>query len=97
VVANCLVHLVRLLNKQVHPGWEYCGVQNPTRESGDNIEANKMIELFQEMFQNTNNWLTPEQVHTYHLQVARHPARQCGFMPLILHQLFMSHVFHRNP
>jgi hypothetical protein len=44
----------------MHPGWEYSGVQDPTRETSDNIKANKMVELLQEMFENINNWLTPE-------------------------------------
>jgi hypothetical protein len=47
--------------------WEYCGVQDPAWESGNNIEANKLVEILQEMFQNTNSWPTPEQVCTYHI------------------------------
>jgi hypothetical protein len=50
VVANWLVHRVTPLKKQVHPAWEYYGVQDRTWESGDNFEANKMIEIMQEMF-----------------------------------------------
>jgi hypothetical protein len=46
-----------------------------TWELGDNIEASKLVELLKEMFQNTNSWSTPEQVHTYHLQVVRDPLR----------------------
>jgi hypothetical protein len=42
------------------------GCYTPSVKSG-NIEANNMIELLQEMFQNTNSWPTPEQVRTYHL------------------------------
>jgi hypothetical protein len=72
----------------MHPGWEYSGVQDPTRETSDNIKANKMVELLQEMFQNINNWLTPEQVRTY-LQVVRDPLRQCRLNPLIFSWLFM--------
>jgi hypothetical protein len=50
MAANWLTHRVTPLKKQVHPRWEYCRVQEPTRESGDNIEANKLVELLQEMF-----------------------------------------------
>jgi hypothetical protein len=44
VVANWLTHQVIPLKKQVHPGWEYRGVQDPTRESDDNIEVSKLID-----------------------------------------------------
>jgi hypothetical protein len=50
VAANWLAHRVTRLNKQVHPGWEYCGVQDPTRELGDNMEPTKLVELLQGMF-----------------------------------------------
>jgi hypothetical protein len=71
VAANWLARQAIPLKKQVHPGWEYCRVQDPTQESGDNIEASELVELLKEMFQNINSWLTLEQVRTYHLQVAR--------------------------
>jgi hypothetical protein len=45
VAANWLACRVTPLKKQVHPGWEYNRVQDPTRESKDNIEANKLVEL----------------------------------------------------
>jgi hypothetical protein len=64
------------MKKQVRPRWEYCGVHDPTRESGDNIEANKLVELLKEMFENTNSWPTPKQERIYHLQVARDPVRR---------------------
>jgi hypothetical protein len=50
VTANWLVHRVTPLKNQVHPGWECNGVQDPTRETSDNVEANKMVKLLQEMF-----------------------------------------------
>jgi hypothetical protein len=59
VAANWLARLVTPLKKLVHLGWEYYGVQDLTRESGDNIEANKPVELLQEMFQSTSSWPTP--------------------------------------
>jgi hypothetical protein len=60
MAANWLVCQVTLLKKQVHPGWEYYGVQDRTQESDNNIEANKLVDLLQEMFQCTSNWPIPE-------------------------------------
>jgi hypothetical protein len=65
------------LKKQVHAGWEYNSAQDPTWETSSNLATSKMVEFLQEMFQNINSWSTPEQVRTYHLQVARDPIRQC--------------------
>jgi hypothetical protein len=58
--ANWLAHHVMLLKKQVHPRWEYNRVQDPTQKSGDNIEANRLVELLQEMFQISSSWPTTE-------------------------------------
>jgi hypothetical protein len=58
--ANRLAHHVMLLKKQVQPQWEYNRVQDPTQKSGDNIEANKLVELLQEMFQSSSSWPTTE-------------------------------------
>jgi hypothetical protein len=33
VAVHWLAHRVQLLKKQVHPGWEYSGFQDPTQES----------------------------------------------------------------
>jgi hypothetical protein len=52
MVTNWLAHRVVPLKKQVHPGWEYCGVQDPTHELDQNIELVKLTELLKEMFQN---------------------------------------------
>jgi hypothetical protein len=76
VVTNWLARRVITLNKQVHPGWEYCRVQDLTCESSNNIEAAMLIEHLKEVFQNINSWLTPEQVHAFHIQTARYPVRQ---------------------
>jgi hypothetical protein len=67
VVANWLAYRVVLMKKQVHPGWEYYGVQYSTQELGNNIEASKLVDLLKELFENTNNWPTPKQVRSYHL------------------------------
>jgi hypothetical protein len=92
MAANWLAHRVTPLKKQVHPGWEYSGVQDPTRESKNNIEANKLVELLQEMFQNINSWLTPEHVRTYHLHVERDPERQCRFY--LFNLISITHTLH---
>jgi hypothetical protein len=76
VATNWLACRVIPLKKQVHPMWEYNGLQDPTRESGDNIEASKLVELLGEMFQSISSWSTSKSVHTYHLQVARDLVRQ---------------------
>jgi hypothetical protein len=57
------------------PEYDATWVEDPTRESKDNIETNKLVELLQEMFQNTSSWPTPEQVHSFHLAVERDPVR----------------------
>jgi hypothetical protein len=50
VVANWLARRVVSLKKQVHPRWEYCGVQDLTCKSDQNIELAKLTELLKEMF-----------------------------------------------
>jgi hypothetical protein len=44
VVANWLVCQVTSLKKQVHPGWEYNDIEDPTQETSDNHSAIKMVE-----------------------------------------------------
>jgi hypothetical protein len=55
MAANWLARRVIPLKKQVHPGLDCSGAQDPTQESGDNIEAKKLVELLGEMFQNTSS------------------------------------------
>jgi hypothetical protein len=50
VATNWLVCQVTPLKKQVHPGWEYSGVEDLTSEMSDNLSATKMVEFMQEMF-----------------------------------------------
>jgi hypothetical protein len=57
--------------KQLHIGWEYNSVPDPTQETSSNLAASKMVELLHEMFQNINSYPTPEHVCTYHLKVLR--------------------------
>jgi hypothetical protein len=40
MVTNWLTRRVVLLKK--HPGWEYCGVQDPTHKLNQNIELAKL-------------------------------------------------------
>jgi hypothetical protein len=60
VATNWLVRQVTPLKKQVHPGWEYSGVEDLTSEMSDNLSATKMVEFMQEMFRNMDSWLTPK-------------------------------------
>jgi hypothetical protein len=38
------------MKKQVHLGWEYDGLQDPTQEISDNIGISKLVKLLEEMF-----------------------------------------------
>jgi hypothetical protein len=67
------------LKKQAHLGWEYNRLQDPTRESFDDIGVSKLVKLLEEMFQNTSSWSSIEQVHAYQLQMERDPVRQRYF------------------
>jgi hypothetical protein len=42
------------LKKQVHPGWEYSGFNDPTREIIEKIKSSKLVKLLEKMFQNTS-------------------------------------------
>jgi hypothetical protein len=50
VVANWLARRVTPLKKQVHPGWEYNGLQDPTRETTTNIDVDQLMKLLEEIF-----------------------------------------------
>jgi hypothetical protein len=43
------------LKKQVHPGWEYSGLQDPTRETNEKPEVEYVLEILQEMFTNISS------------------------------------------
>jgi hypothetical protein len=47
---------VQPLNKQVHPGWEYSGLQDPTQESQENITLELLVKHPGELFQDTSSW-----------------------------------------
>jgi hypothetical protein len=63
------------LKKQVHPGWEYSSLDNPTRETTKKIRTSQLVKLLEEMIQNTSSWPMVEQVHTYHLGMERDSIR----------------------
>jgi hypothetical protein len=59
------------LKKQVHPGLEYSGAQDPTRETTDKIGPDHLVSLLEVVFQNISSWPTDEQVRAYHIGVER--------------------------
>jgi hypothetical protein len=58
VATHWLARRVIPLKKQVHPGWEYSGFQDPTRETSDKITLEHLVKLLEEMFQDTSSWPT---------------------------------------
>jgi hypothetical protein len=79
VPAHLLAHRLIPLKKQVHPGWEYSGNQDPTRETTEKIRLDHLMKLLEEMFQNISSWPTDEQVHSYHIGVERDSVRHPSF------------------
>jgi hypothetical protein len=75
VATHWLAHRVIPLKKQVHPGWEYRGLQDLARETTEKFTLNHLVKLLEEMFQNTSSRLTDEQVRSYHIEVERDPVR----------------------
>jgi hypothetical protein len=66
------------LKKPVHPGWEYSGVKDPTRETNKKITPEHLVKLLEEMFQDTSSWPTDEQVHSDHTGEERDLVRRPG-------------------
>jgi hypothetical protein len=60
IATHWLARRVIPLKKQVHPDWEYSGVQDPTRETNEKITPERLVKLLQDMFQDTSSWLTDE-------------------------------------
>jgi hypothetical protein len=85
VATNWLARRVVPLKQQVHPGWEYSGIQDPISEVNCHITTAKLESLLKEMFQNIDGWPTPEQVHTFYIRRARDLVR-----------LMLSHFFKYN-
>jgi hypothetical protein len=73
MAAHWLVCRVLPLKKQVHPGWEYSGLQDLTRETSEKITPEILVKHLEETFQDTSSWLTDEQVRSYHIKVERDP------------------------
>jgi hypothetical protein len=59
VAADWLARRVQPLKKQVHLGWEYSGLQDPTQETQQKMALVKHIG---EIFQDISAWLADEQV-----------------------------------
>jgi hypothetical protein len=45
VAAYLLAHRVTPLKKEIHPGWEYNDLQDPTREPTKMIEPSQIVKL----------------------------------------------------
>jgi hypothetical protein len=75
VAAHWLSQRVQSLKKHVHPGWGYCGLQDPTCESRENISRDLLVKHLREIFQEISGWRVDEQVRSYHIGVERDPIR----------------------
>jgi hypothetical protein len=79
VAAHWLARQVLPLKKQVHPGWEYSGLGDPTQEIDEKITPELLVKHLEEIFQDTSSWSTDEQVRPYHIGVERDPVRRPYF------------------
>jgi hypothetical protein len=75
VAAHWLTRGVLPLKKQVHPGWEYNRLLDLTRETSEKIAPELLVKHLEEIFQDISNWLTDEQMCSYHIGVERDPVR----------------------
>jgi hypothetical protein len=55
VAVHWLAYRVLPLKKQVHPGWEYSGIQDLAQETSDKITPEHLLKLLEEMFQDTSS------------------------------------------
>jgi hypothetical protein len=55
VASHWLAHRVLHLKKQVHPGWEYSGLQDLTRETCEKITLEILVKHLEEIFQDTSS------------------------------------------
>jgi hypothetical protein len=92
MAAHWLARRVMPLKKQVHPGWEYNGVHDPTRETFVTPRPSKIFELLQEMFQNTSSWPPAELGRSYHLGVDWDPIRR--FSLIFVNFLLFTYLRH---
>jgi hypothetical protein len=89
VAAHWLAHRVQLLKNQVHPSWEYNGLQDLTRETQEKITPELLWKHMGEIFQDTSSWPSDEHVRSYHIGVERDPVR----CPILVSSIFLrSHV-----
>jgi hypothetical protein len=58
VATHWLACGVLQLKKQVHPGWEYNRLQDPTRETNEKIALELLVKHLEEVFQDTSSWPT---------------------------------------
>jgi hypothetical protein len=71
VAAHWLAHRVQPLKKQVHLGWEYDGLQDPTRETQEKMAPELLVKHLGEIFQDISTWPAEEQVRPYHIRIER--------------------------
>jgi hypothetical protein len=83
VAAHWLARQVQPLKKQIHPGWEYCGPQDPTQETRENVTLELLVKHLGEIFQDTSCWTTDEQVRSYHIVVERESVRRPSYFKLL--------------
>jgi hypothetical protein len=76
VATHWLACGVLQLKKQVHPGCEYNGLQDPTWETNEKIALELLVKHLEEVFQDTSSWPTDVQVRSYHIGVERDPVRR---------------------
>jgi hypothetical protein len=75
MAAHWLARRVIPLKKQVHSGWGYSGLQDPTQETSEKITLEILVKHMEEIFQDTSSWPTDEQVCSNHIGVERDPVR----------------------
>jgi hypothetical protein len=98
VDSNSLAHRVLPLKKQVHPSWEYSGLQDLTQETCEKIILEILVKHLEEIFQDTSSKPTDEQVCSYHIGVERDPVRHSClykyyYLPEILYFVCMNADF----
>jgi hypothetical protein len=76
MAAHWLARGVQPLKKQVHLGWEYIGIQDPTHETQENMTSELLLKHLGEMFQDISSWPADEQVRPYHIGIERGPVRR---------------------
>jgi hypothetical protein len=75
VTTHWLACRVQPLKKQVHPGWEYNGLQDPTQETQEKMASELLVKHLGEIFQDISAWSADEQVRPYHIRIERYPVR----------------------